>query len=828
MNLSLILKYSYRLLVRERLKFVLPFLSLVCTTIIVVVVIMMTTSANDFLSEKNKEILGGDVSLESNFPMPEGTLEKLIPTSLIEKSSSELTFASVLSCGNTSFPVRVQVVDSAYPLYGNILLRSGTYTAPSVTGMYIDSATERKCTSEGIISNPALANTTFDILGVVEQDPRQILGGFAFLPKIIMSSEGLARTGINTSLLRAEYNTYLKTSPLDSETQKKLSNEGAKLGYEVSISGVTRTGFIEGLVTVEQFLILTVLLVCILTSVNIYTGIMYIVRTLRKSFAVLLTLGLSKKELAGVIGFTLLYIVLGALLAGSLLGAATFSYVQTLAATYGGVSLPDISSPLPYVFTALVTLSVTLSAYIPSIRSFSGLSTRELLTQSEDTSTRHTLWTLLGIIITTLTPLVLLAIFLLEDIVLGASATLILASIYGVFAAIFYFGLSLLYKSRDRFRFFFRSIISFKKNDGIFGIVSVTSLYIAITSLSTLILLQSSLIQFLERDLGQTLPGLYVIDIQKSQTAQIQSEYPELTLFPNVGARILEIDGREILGSLARGEEETSGELGREYNLTYRSDMLSTENIVSGKWLSGIPNEVSVEESFAERAGIVLGSRVTLSIQGFTLESTVTSIRTSDRRSGLPFFFFVFNPQDLEKYPATFFGYGYYKEAQKNELITYIGKNFPNVSVIDTEGIAKFVGDVIRILTLIVLVIFIPPVFLAALLIMTLIVTAFKNRKKTSAQLRVLGATNTYTQKLYYAEMLAASTASVVLGYITSILVTYIVSTYYLKLDSIVWITYELLVVILGIGILVIVVAYTLWKRDGRSIREILSYEENS
>jgi putative ABC transport system permease protein len=422
----------------------------------------------------------------------------------------------------------------------------------------------------------------------------------------------------------------------------------------------------------------------------------------------------------------------------------------------------------------------------------------------------------------------LLAIFLLQDIILGLSATLILAGMYAVFAAIFYFGLALLYRARNRFGFFVRALISFKKNDGVFGIVSVTSLYIAITSLATLILLQSSLIQFLERDLGQTLPGLYVIDIQKSQTSQIQSEYPELNLFPNVGARILEIDGREILGSLARGEEETSGELGREYNLTYRDELLSTETIIAGRWLSGIPNEVSVEESFAERVGIKLGSRITLSIQGFTLESTVTSIRTSDRRSGLPFFFFVFNPQDLEKYPATFFGYGYYEEQKKNELITYIGKNFPNVSVIDTEGIAKFVGDVIRILTLIVLVIFIPPVFLAALLIMTLIVTAFKNRKKTSAQLRVLGATNTYTQKLYYAEMVAASAVSVVLGYITSTLVTYIVSTYYLKLDSIVWITYELLVVILGIGILVIMVAYTLWRSDSRSIREILSYEENS
>ena len=826
MQLLLVIRYGLRLLSRQWKQFVLPFLSLVCTATIVLVVILLTNSANTFLSDRNKELIGGEISLESNFPLTQAQENELFSGIVVQRKAEEFTFTSVIRCGNTSVPAQVQVVNSGYPLYGAITLEQGVYGYLPKNGVYIDGATRQKCASEAG-GSIAIANTDFEVLGVVSRDPRQIIGGFGFLPKIILSQEGFVATGIDARLLRAEYNTYYDINDTGSDAVEAFAERASESGLRVSIAGVTRTGFIEGLLAVEQFLILTVLLVCILASVNVYTGVLYMVRTLRKSFAVLLTLGMSRVQLLSVVGTCVLLVIIVALVVGGSVGTAIFQYVLALANDRAGLVLPRDVSVLSYALTGLVILAVSIASFIPSTRSLLTLSPRALLAQGEDGSATHTLKTLSFIVLTTLAPLVLLAIFLLEDFWLGFFAIGILAGVYALCALLFYVGLRVLYRVRYRFSFLYRAVIAFKRSDGVFGIVSVTSLYIALTSLVILVLLQSSLVQFLNRDLGGTVPGVYVIDVQKSQVADITKEYPELTLFPNVGARILRIDDTDIQRALSTGDETVDRELGREYNLTYRSDLLASEKVEQGAWLSGVQNEVSVEKRFAERVGIRLGSRITFSVQGFAIDATVTSIRTTDSRSGLPFFFFVFNTRDLENYPATFFGYAYYDADTRAELTRFLGDRFPNVSLIETEAVARFVQDIVAGLTLIVFVIFIPPVILAALLIMTLIITAFTSRKKASAQLYVLGARAWFTKKLYYVEMLASSAVAVLLGYVTGMVVAYIIITFYLQLERVVWFTGSLIFILCGILILVILVAYILWKADKRSARELLSYEES-
>ena len=74
-NFKTIFKYSSRILLREWKKFILPFLSLTFTTLIIFTVLLFTNSSSLFLEDKNKELIGGDISIESNYELKKENLK---------------------------------------------------------------------------------------------------------------------------------------------------------------------------------------------------------------------------------------------------------------------------------------------------------------------------------------------------------------------------------------------------------------------------------------------------------------------------------------------------------------------------------------------------------------------------------------------------------------------------------------------------------------------------------------------------------------------------------------------------------------------------------
>ena len=62
---KLIFSYSIRLVVREWRRFVLPFLSLTITAIVMMLILLLSSASTLFLDKQAKELLGGDVVLES-------------------------------------------------------------------------------------------------------------------------------------------------------------------------------------------------------------------------------------------------------------------------------------------------------------------------------------------------------------------------------------------------------------------------------------------------------------------------------------------------------------------------------------------------------------------------------------------------------------------------------------------------------------------------------------------------------------------------------------------------------------------------------------------
>lgn len=823
-SFSLILTYSLRLLLRERRRYILPVLSLFLTAFVVSSTLLLTKSGELYLSQKQKELLGGDINLESSFPLDKEKINQLLGSSGGAVSYEEDFFATV-SYLTTSQAVSLRVVDSAFPLYGEFLMKEGTYTTPRDSEIFIDESLSTKLNAS-VGSVIMFNNKPYTVIGVWAREP-DALASVGFFSKVLISKEGFIRSGLDPTLIRAEYKANIVVPQLSSDIKNTIISYGKEIGIRVKIAGTGEQGIERGLKNVSAFLIVAVLLSCILSAVNIYASTVYLLALLRTSFATLLALGLTKNKLTFLIFLSLSYVVLFGTLFGVFTSYITFNLIQSRVEELYFVALPTPSFLYALFVTLLLTFATALASYIPSLRTILQLSPRALLLGLEEEKEQKVIRNIMLATVIALLPLVVIASVLLSSATFGILVVFGIVVTYIVLSTIFFFLLSFFYARRKNNSFLVRTILSQKKADGFFGVISFTSLFVALTALVTLTLVQSSLSSFITKDLGQTIPPTYVIDVQKSQKQELLNAFPDIVLFPNIGARILTIDNLNIQEGLAKGDETISRELGREYNLTYRKELLSSEKIVSGVTTLGTSGEVSVDQEFAERANIKLGSTIIFSIQGFPVSVTVTSIRESGSRSGMPFFFFVMSPEDIEQYPTTFFGYSYEKGDYQKRLGLFLSKNMPSVSLINTDEIGKLASQIVSVLLILIFIITVPPLILATLLVATLIVSSYKVRKRDSVRLLALGATKKWVNTLYLLETISTVLVASILSYLFGMILTYGITKEYLTITSLDFFDVKLVIILFGIILSIISVAIILSYVDRRKIREVLMYEEN-
>ena len=126
----------------------------------------------------------------------------------------------------------------------------------------------------------------------------------------------------------------------------------------------------------------------------------------------------------------------------------------------------------------------------------------------------------------------------------------------------------------------------------------------------------------------------------------------------------------------------------REYRVTFRDSLISSEKITKGKWTgsatAGNPIPISLEERFAESNGIKIGDTMHFNVQGALMTTTIGSLRAVDWNRVQTNFLVVFPKGVLEEAP------------QFHVLLTKVPsaavsarfqqalvKQFPNVSIID-------------------------------------------------------------------------------------------------------------------------------------------------
>lgn len=817
--------YAWRLLKREWQRFVLPFVSLTFTAVVLLLVLLLTDSSRLFLENQAAELLGGDVEIESVYPVTIADIwaeAGVVP--LVE--SKHIHFSATIEAARGTEAVEMVVVDEAFPLYGEILLESGQFVPPKGNEIFLTKAAAERL--EAVVGETIrFGEGTFVVAGIVVAEPASLLGGFRFLPRVFMAETGLTLAALDPSLLRAEYEYMARfATPLSDAQVERLEMVTAAADLDADFAGTDGGRLVRGLGQVTEFLMIAVLATAVLATVNVYASTLYLLTAWRRSFAVLLALGMRRRYIVLTVSMALGYVVLLSVALGVLLAVLAFNFVRGYGLSEFLVDLPWPNPTWGIVSTALVLGAVALGSLLPALRDLLTLSPRQVLAGEVNTGVSLSVSTLFKNAASALLPLIILSVSLLQSWWKGLAILSGIVLVYGLVATIFHYCLSYIYKKRERFSFILKTVIAEKKADGLFGVISFTSLFMGLLSVAVVVLVQVSLERYLAEDLSATVPSVYVLDVQPSQKAELQNQFPELTLFANIGARLRRIDEIVIEEELAKPDTAMSGELGREFNLTMGELLPEGEVLLSGDPVIGQPGTVSVDAEFATRANIELGSVLEFTIQGFPILVTVTSLRQTDSRSGLPFFYFILSPADVAQFPAVYFGYTFYDETKRTELGQFIARTMPNISVLDTAELGPVLVRIIGTLLIIVYAIAVPPLVIAVLLIATLVVLSYASRRREGARLRALGATKALVRRLYLLETTSLTIVAALAAYLVAVGITTYLVLFFMELPAVALFAPQLL---LGVGVLFILVlglGYYLFTTDRIPLRQLLAYED--
>ncbi len=237
--------------------------------------------------------------------------------------------------------------------------------------------------------------------------------------------------------------------------------------------------------------------------------------------------------------------------------------------------------------------------------------------------------------------------------------------------------------------------------------ILIVSIGLGTALICTLFFVQSVLINRITLSTSGNQPNIVLFDIQNKQEDSVmalakQFGLPVKEKVPIVNMRLEEVNGMNAGGARKDTSNKFSRWLfSREYRVTYRDSLTTSEKITDGKWRGhangDVVPEISMEKNFARRSGLNLGDTLTFNVQGSLMKTRVGSFREVNWGGIQTNFLVVFPTGLLEEAP------------QFHVLLTrvpsqQVSANFqqamvkahPNVSIIDLGLVLRVLDDLLE------------------------------------------------------------------------------------------------------------------------------------
>ncbi|MFN8347831.1 MAG: FtsX-like permease family protein [Spirosomataceae bacterium] len=655
-------------------------------------------------------LLGADLELSDNQPANK-KIAGLID-SLGGQQSKELSFASMIYFPKNAGTrlAQIRALEGDFPYYGEL------ETEPASAGKSFRAKKEVLVDQTLMLQYQAqvgdslkVGEVTFRIAGILKKAPGQTGIAASVAPSVYIPLSYLKQTNLAQKGSRIIYRYYFKFDPkVQMEPLVKKIDpvlEAEDYNYRTVQSQKEDTG--RTFRDLTRFLSLVGFIALLLGCVGVASSIHIYIKEKLNSIAVLRCLGAKANQ-----AFLIYLIQISGIgLLGSLLGAGLGAVIQQFLPVVLKDFLPfELATDLSFsaigqgILLGLVISNLFALLSLISIRKISPLNVLRASYEQIRLGQDPFKWLVYS--------LILLFVFGFTWLQMKRWTDALAFTIGVTFAFLLLLGVATLLMWLVRR--FFPTSWGYLSRQGLANLyrpnnqtaILMVSIGLGTMFICTLLFVQDILLARIKLSTDGDQPNMVLFDIQTPQKQAItelvkQQKMPVLQSVPIVTMRLEQLNGQTSAEALKdTTNRRWRGLFSREYRVTFRDSLISSEKIVKGTWkgeakdpTAAVP--ISLEDGYAERNSIKIGDTLTFNVQGTLLTTIVASYRDVDWGGVQTNFLVLFPKGVLEEAP------------QFHVLLTHVPDNaasarfqqaivqqFPNVSLIDLGLILKVLDDI--------------------------------------------------------------------------------------------------------------------------------------
>ncbi len=711
------------------------------------------------INAQAKELLGADLNIAGLLPPPPSV--SAILDSLEGERTTQISFLSMAlfpQKGDTR-SVNVRATRGQYPFYGAL------ETEPA--NAYALLKNERKALIDNTLKlqfdlnigdTIRIGNIDYAIVGTVLSAPGRAGIGASVAPSVFLPLAQLDSANLLQRGSRVEYSFLFKlkektdVNALAKALKPRLENE--KYNLETIADRKRNTGNSFGQLT--DFLNLVGFIALLLGCIGVASAVSIYIKDKLPTVAIMRTLGASGRQAFWV--FLIQIATMG--LAGAVLGATLGTLIQSVLPEVlkdflpiGDVSnTPSVSAIVLGILTGVGVAILFALLPLLTIRHTSPLRTLRASFEEPDKKRDPLRW------------LVILGIALFIFGFTYSQTKSFRDS--SIFIAGIGLALALLTLTARGLMFFMKKVFpkkgSFVLRQSIANIYRpqnqtltlMVSIGLGTMLVSTLFLIQNTLLRQVEFSGTGNQPNMILFDIQPAQKDSIsrlveQYKMPIIQRVPIVTMRLETLNGvtrTQYLRDSTGKKDIPKYIYNREWRVTFRDTLISSETLVEGQLPppGRLPDGtvgITVADNAVRDMGVSVGSKLTFNVQGALIDATVTGIRQVDYARVQTNFLLVFPTGILEKAPqfnviVTRVSSPTQSAQFQRELVT----KFANISVVELTQILRTVEEVLTKISFVIRFMALFSILTGLLVLISSVYLSKYQRVRESVLLRTIGA----------------------------------------------------------------------------------------
>ena len=800
-------------------------------------------SFEESIHEQVRELLGADLSINSNYDLENNKakikFEKdLSDKKVLEKKVNRASLFSMLNVKNRSENVKnnilvnVVALDNIFPFYGSIETNpknkwkelTSTFTSASATSTSTStSATAKSRIKPQIFLMPEvleylklkvgetvyLGKQDFEIIGVISnQSISSNLTSFA--PNVFIHKRFLNNTGLINLTSKIKYSTLYKlNSNFDIDNWKKENFELARkeklniLSYKESLGGFE--SFINRL---SIYMSLLSLIILVLSGVGVGSTLNSFIQGRIKNAALYRVLGLLPNDVFKI--YLTLALLLGII--ASILGAVLgYTLIYSLSELYIN-NLKNIlpfklklhTNPILFIYAIASGVGMTLVFILYPIYKIKRVTPLRILRHdlsisnskiSKKDNFKIIFISLIIFILTFFITSTGLKTNTWKQSLIFMGLLFFALIIFWIYAIIL---IKFINKNKNKItfsNFHLRTALSNITRPLNQTKLIISSIGMSFLLLTSIIIFEESFQNNLNLNQNDTQPNFFVFDVQKSQAEGLKKILSDngakkIKLIQMVMGRLKYINNKSVHErkiEIDRSRQDLSDNiLTNELFLSFRNYLIPSEKVIEGNfWNSNTTKkEMSVDKIWAKSINVGVGDKITFDIQGFDFDVEISNIRkirwsVIQANSALLF------PENLVK-DLPYFYVGTFrmdKEENRLKLQNEIINKYSNINLIYLGELIKKFFVIFQNFSIIIkfLAIF---TFINGLIILTTTIysTRFERIKETILY-KVLGAVKKDLNLIVLNEYFILSILTLFFSAILAFLINYIMFIYFLEID---------------------------------------------